>query len=193
MPFGLTIAPTTFQALMNSILRPNLRCFVLFFDDILIYGDSWLEHLRHVLAALRLQRLHKLFLKKSKCNFREKKVAYLGYLISEADVAMDDTKVQAVRTWPEPRPVRALRGFLGLAGYYCKFIQGFGSIAEPHVSIRKRHSPGWRRPPMLSRRCEATAGSELAELRSQIEDGSLHAPWSVVDGLVLYNNRVHVH
>jgi hypothetical protein len=83
MAFGLTNAPATFQALMNDVLRPFLRRFVLvFFDDILIYGSSWSDHLRHVKLVLGAMRTHKLFLKRSKCSFGEESMAYLGHVIS---------------------------------------------------------------------------------------------------------------
>lgn len=101
-----------------------------FFDDILIYSPSWSEHLRHVRAILVL-RQHRLFLKRSKCSFGEDTVAYLGYIISVHGVAMNQQKIQAMLDWPNPANTRALRGFLGLAGYYRKFIQGYGTIMAP--------------------------------------------------------------
>jgi hypothetical protein len=114
MPFGLCNAPTTFQALMNDVLRPFLRRFVLvFFDDILIYSKSWGEHLRHLRAVLKELQRHQLFLKRTKCAFGATTVGYLGHVISEAGVAMDPAKVQAIRDWPTPRSARAVRGFLG--------------------------------------------------------------------------------
>jgi hypothetical protein len=138
MAFGLTNAPATFQALMNDILRPFLHKFVLvFFDDILIYSSSWSNHLRHVRMVLALMRQHQLFLKCSKCSFGEESVTYLGHVISEAGVAMDNQKIVAVLDWPFPKSARAVRGFLGLAGYYRKFIQNFGTIAAPHTSVKK--------------------------------------------------------
>jgi len=118
MPFGLSNAPATFQALMNDVLRPYLRRFVLvFFDDILIYSPSWAEHLQHVNIVLHALRVHHLHLKRSKCSFGASSVAYLGHVISEGSVAMDADKVAAVAAWPLPRSARGLRGFLGLAGY----------------------------------------------------------------------------
>ncbi|KAK1616269.1 hypothetical protein QYE76_021786 [Lolium multiflorum] len=132
MPFGLTNAPATFQALMNDVLRPYLRRFVLgFFDDILIYNTSWAEHLQHVAIVFNELRAHRLHLKRSKCSFATTSVAYLGHVISADGVAMDADKVAAVAAWPTPRSPRALRGFLGLAGYYRKFIRDFGLIASP--------------------------------------------------------------
>ena len=117
---------------MNDVLRPFLRRFVLvFFDDILIYSSSWLEHLQHLRAVLDALQAHHLHLKRSKCSFGASSVTYLGHVISADGVAMDADKVAAVAAWPQPRSARGLRGFLGLAGYYRKFIQGFGVIAAP--------------------------------------------------------------
>jgi len=94
MPFDLCNAPATFQALMNDVLRPYLRRFVLvFFDDILIYSSSWAEHLQHVAIVLNELRAHRLHLKRSKCSFGATSVAYLGHVISKDGVAMDADKV----------------------------------------------------------------------------------------------------
>jgi hypothetical protein len=101
MPFGLSNVPATFQALMNDVLRPYLRKFVLvFFDDILIYSTSWVEHLRHLSIVLNALRAHSLHLKRSKCSFGTTAVAYLGHVISEGGVAMDAEKVAAVAAAP---------------------------------------------------------------------------------------------
>ena len=117
---------------MNDVLRPYLQRFVLvFFDDILIYSSSWAEHLQHVNIVLNALRAHHLHLKRSKCSFGATSVAYLGHVISEGGITMDADKVAAVAAWPTPRSSRGLRGFLGLAGYYRKFIQDFGLIAAP--------------------------------------------------------------
>jgi hypothetical protein len=97
MSFGLYNAPATFQALMNDVLRPFLCRFVLvFFNDILIYSKSWVDHLLHLHAILTKLRQHKLFSKRSNCTFGITPVSYLGHIISEAGVAMDPTKVQAI-------------------------------------------------------------------------------------------------
>ncbi|WVZ78347.1 hypothetical protein U9M48_026076 [Paspalum notatum var. saurae] len=144
MPFGLSNAPATFQALMNTVLGLFLRKFVLvFFDDILIYSRSWSEHLQHVRTVLQTLREHKLFLRKSKCTFGKTSVVYLGHVISAEGVAMDEQKVQAVLQWPTPANTRALRGFLGLAGYYRRFIQNFGVIAEPLTRLLRKEGFSW--------------------------------------------------
>jgi hypothetical protein len=101
MPFGLANAPATFQSLMNDVLRPYLSRFVLmFFDDILIYSSSWAEHLQHLAIALKAIRDPHLHLKLSKCSFGAASVAYLGHVISAAEVAMDADKVSAVESCP---------------------------------------------------------------------------------------------
>ena len=136
MPFGLTNVPATFQALMNLVLQPFLRRFVLvFFDDILIYSLSSVEHLWHVRLILRTLQEHSLYLKKSKCSFGSQSVAYLGHVISSDGVAMDAEKVNTIVSWPVPTTVRAVRGFLGLAGYYRRFIRNYGDITAPLTKL----------------------------------------------------------
>ena len=144
MPFGLCNAPATFQALMNDILRAYLRRFVLvFFDDILIYSTSWADHLRHLRVVFDLLRQHRLFVKRSKCSFGVDSVAYLGHIISASGVAMDPAKVHTIHDWPRPRSARAVRGFLGLAGYYRKFIHNYGAIAAPLTALLKKEGFAW--------------------------------------------------
>jgi hypothetical protein len=144
MPFGLSNASATFQALVNDVLRPYLRKFVLvFFDDILIYSTSWVEHLRHLSIVLNALRAHSLHLKRSKCSFGMTAVAYLGHVISEGSVAMDAEKVAAMAAWPQPSSAQGIRGFLGLAGYYRKFIREFGLIAAPLTRLLRRDAFTW--------------------------------------------------
>jgi hypothetical protein len=144
MPFGLTNAPATFQALMNDVLRPYLRRFVLvFFDDILIYNTSWAEHLQHIAIVFNELRAHRLHLKRSKCSFGMASVAYLGHVISTDGVAMDADKVVAVAAWLTLHSPCALRGFLGLTGYYRKFIRDFGLIASPLTRLLRRDAFLW--------------------------------------------------
>jgi hypothetical protein len=144
MAFSLTNAPPTFQALMNGVLQDYLRRFVLvFFNDILIYSSSWSEHLQHVRVVLTALRQHRLAIKQSKCVFGSQSVAYLGHVISDSGVAMDPAKVEAVQAWTTPQTPRALRGFLGLSGYYRKFIRDYGNIVGPLTQLLKKEAFVW--------------------------------------------------
>ena len=144
MPFGLSNAPSTFQALMNFVLKLFLRrCVLVFFDDILIYSATWTEHLQHLRAVLDILHEHQLHLKRSKCSFAAASVHYLGHVISPDGVAMDASKVAAVQSWPQPRSARGLRGFLGLAGYYRRFVKDYGILAAPLTSLLRKEGFSW--------------------------------------------------
>ena len=144
MPFGLTNAPSTFQALMNEVFRDFLRKFVLvFFDDILIYSSSLEEHLQHLQMVFGKLQEHKLKVKLSKCSFGNDKVEYLGHVITREGVAVDPTKIQAIAQWKKPDTLKGLRGFLGLAGYYRKFVKNFGIIAKPLTNMLKKNGFYW--------------------------------------------------
>jgi len=144
MPFGLTNAPSTFQSLMNDVFRPHLIKFILvFFDDILVFSSDFATHLLHLETTLAILRKHQLFVKKSKCRFGCKEVEYLGHVVSEFGVKADLGKIQAMSEWPFPNMVKSLRGFLGLTGYYRKFIRGYSSIAAPLINMPRKNSFNW--------------------------------------------------
>jgi hypothetical protein len=141
MAFGLTGAPATFQGAMNKTLQPLLRkCVLVFFDDILVYSDTWDNHMIHLEWVLKLLNQDQWQIKLSKCSWAQQTISYLGHVISKAGVATDPSKVAAVSSWPQPLNCKELRGFLGLAGYYRKFVRNFGVIAKPLTNLLKKNS-----------------------------------------------------
>jgi hypothetical protein len=126
MSFGLTNAPAYFMYLMNSVFMPELDKFVVvFIDDILVYSKNEEEHAGHLHVVLQHLREHRFYAKLSKCDFCLKEIKFLGHTISQAGITVDPDKVQEVMNWKPPTTVRQIRSFLGLAGYYRRFIPDF--------------------------------------------------------------------
>jgi hypothetical protein len=141
MPFGLTNAPSTFQSLMNYISNPFLRKFMLvFFDDILIYKKSWEAHVQHVNRVLKQLKEKQCYAKPSKCAFGVQEVEYLGHIVSHEGVKVDPNKIKDIRECPIPKTLKKLRGFLGLKGYYRKFVKNYGQIAAPLTTLLKKEA-----------------------------------------------------
>lgn len=144
MSFGLTNAPSTFQAAMNAIFQPMLRKFVIvFFDDILVYSPSIEAHGEHLAAVLGVLQAQSFFVKMSKCSFCSSTVEYLGHLICDGSLKADPSKIEAMTAWPKPKTVKQLRGFLGLTGYYRRFIAGYAGIASALTELLKKDSFAW--------------------------------------------------
>ncbi|KAD4888403.1 hypothetical protein E3N88_20476 [Mikania micrantha] len=144
MPFGLTNAPSTFQSIMNELFRPFLRRFILvFFDDILIFSSSMEQHVGHLDTALQRLHDHQFFIKLSKCCFGQHKVNFLGHVINGDGVQVENEKVMAVQEWPIPINVKQARGFLGLTGYYRRFVRNYGIIARPLTVLTKKDGFLW--------------------------------------------------
>ena len=139
MSFGLTNAPAYFMYLMNSVFMPELDKFVVvFIDDILIYSKNEEEHAHHLRIVLQRLREHQLYAKLSKCDFWLKEVPFLGHVISAEGISVDPSKVQDVLDWEAPTSINEIRSFLGLAGYYRRFIPEFSRIAKPMTELLKK-------------------------------------------------------
>ncbi|KAK1648744.1 hypothetical protein QYE76_066549 [Lolium multiflorum] len=142
VPFGLTNAPTIFMNLMNKIFMPYLDKFVIvFIDDILIYSKDKAEHAEHLRIVLQTLREHQLYAKFSKCEFWLDQVEFLGHVISKDGIAVNPSKVAAVLEWEAPKNVKEIQGFLGMAGYYRRFIEGFSKIAGPMTKLLRKNTP----------------------------------------------------
>ncbi|KAJ0705064.1 putative nucleotidyltransferase, Ribonuclease H [Helianthus annuus] len=136
MPFGLTNAPATFMDMMNRICKPYLDKFVIvFIDDILIYSKSQKEHCEHLHVLLTLLRKEKLYAKFSKCEFWLQEVQFLGHVVNHEGIHVDPAKIEAITKWKVPQTAMEIRSFLGLAGYYRRFIKDFSKIAVPLTKL----------------------------------------------------------
>ncbi|XP_047148657.1 uncharacterized protein LOC124820912, partial [Vigna umbellata] len=160
MPFGVTNAPAVFMDYMNRIFRPYLDKFVVvFIDDILIYSKRCEEHEEHLRLVLGVLREKELYAKLSKCEFWMKEVQFLGHVVSAGGISVDPAKVRAVLEWESPRSVTEVRSFVGLAGYYRRFIEGFSKIVAPLTQLTRKDQPfAW------TDRCE----SSFQELKQKL-------------------------
>ncbi|CAA7059450.1 unnamed protein product [Microthlaspi erraticum] len=142
MPFGLTNAPAAFMRLMNDVFREYLDVFVIIFiDDILVYSRSQEEHATHLRLVLEKLREQKLFAKLSKCSFWQREMGFLGHIVSAEGVSVDPAKIEAIRDWPRPSSATEIRSFLGLAGYYRRFVKGFATMAQPMTKLTGKDVP----------------------------------------------------
>ena len=141
MGFGLTNAPATFQSMMNTILQPYLREFVVvFLDDILIFSKTWSEHMQHVRSVLSVLRDNQLFRKRSKCEFGAESVLFLGHCIDGLHIAPDPDKIAAVKVWPAPTSVTEVRQFLEFTNYFRRFIDQYSSLSKNVEEITGKHA-----------------------------------------------------
>jgi hypothetical protein len=139
MAFGLTGAPGTFQSAMNETLAPVLRkCAIVFFDDILIYSRTLDDHVQHLRLVLQILQNDQWQVKLSKCAFAQERIAYLGHIISAEGVATDYSKIAAISKWSVPTTAKEIRSFLGITGYYQKFIRHYGVISRPLTNLLRK-------------------------------------------------------
>ena len=140
MPFGLTNAPAAFMDLMNRVFRPYVDQFVVvFIDDILVYSKDRESHDTHLRVVLEILRKEQLYAKLSKCEFWLTEVSFLGHIVSKEGIQVDPKKIEVVVEWKPPRNVTEVRSFLGLAGYYRRFVKGFSMIAAPMTRLLQKN------------------------------------------------------
>ena len=180
MPFGLTNAPAAFIDLINRVFQPYLdRFIIVFIDDILVYSGSSKEHSEHLRIVLQTLRERQLYAKLSKCQFWLDRVAFLGHVISIEGVSVDPQKIEAMVNWKLPKNVSEVRSFLGLAGYYRKFVEGFSKIAAPLTKLtRKDVKYDW---------VDACQKS-FDELKGRLTSAPVLALPNGRDGFVVYND-----
>ena len=178
MPFGLTNASAAFMDLMNKIFRPYLDQFVIvFIDDILIYSGSGEEHAEHLRIVLQTLREHRLYAKLSKCQFWLDSVAFLGHIVSVEGVSADLQKVEDILNWKPPTSVTEIRSFLGLAGYYHNFVEGFSKIVTPLTRLTRKEEPF-----LWSEACQ----QNFDELKGRLTSAPVLTLPSGQDGFVMY-------
>jgi hypothetical protein len=180
MPFGLTNAPAAFMELMNHIFKSYLDQFVvIFIDDILVYSASEEEHEEHLRTVLQILQRCKLYAKFSKCEFWLDHIQFLGHVISKEGISVDPSKVEAVLEWESPKSVGEIRSFLGLAGYYRRFIEGFSSISAPMTKLlRKGAKFEWNAD------CEAS----FQELKKKLTTAPVLTLPQGIEGFVVYTD-----
>jgi hypothetical protein len=136
MSFGLMNASSFFMDLMNNVFMDYLDKFeVVFIDDILIYSQSEEEHVNHLKMVLQRLREHQLYAKLSKCEFWINEVLFLGHIINKEGLIVDPKKVADILNWKAPTDARGIKSFIGMVGYYQRFIEGFSKIAKPMTAL----------------------------------------------------------
>ncbi|KAD7479605.1 hypothetical protein E3N88_02741 [Mikania micrantha] len=139
MPFGLTNAPAAFMDLMNRVCRPMLdKSVIVFIDDILIFSRTEKDHSQHLREMLMTLRRERLYAKFSKCAFWLREVQFLGHVVNSSGISVDPSKIETVIKWSPPKTPTEIRSFLGLAGYYRRFIQDFSKIASPLTKLTRK-------------------------------------------------------
>ncbi|KAL9286110.1 putative nucleotidyltransferase, Ribonuclease H [Arabidopsis thaliana] len=127
---------------MNSVFQKFLDEFVIIFiDDILVYSKNPEEHEVHLRRVMEKLREEKLFAKLSKCSFWQREMSFLGHIVSAEGVSVDPEKIEAIRGWPRPMNATEIKSFLGLAGYYRRFVKGFASMAQPMTKLTGKNVP----------------------------------------------------
>jgi hypothetical protein len=127
---------------MHHVLKPYIGvCVVVYFDDILVFSATLEDHVKHLRDVLQTLRKERLFANKEKCTFGADQIVFLGFVVSSKAIEVDDTKIDAIKTWPQPKNLQQVRCFLGLADFYHRFVKDFSTIASPLHALSKKNAP----------------------------------------------------
>ena len=139
LPFGMKNAGFNFQQLMHTVLKKILYKYCLaYLDDVLIFSNTMKEHMEHLTEIFDRFREAKLKLNGKKCQFAKSEVLYLGFILSKDGIRTDESKIEAVRTFPRPTSAKAIKQWLGFSGYYRRFVKGYAEIASPLYALLKK-------------------------------------------------------
>ncbi|KAJ9536518.1 hypothetical protein OSB04_un000312 [Centaurea solstitialis] len=178
MSFGLTNAPAAFMDLMNRVCKPYLDEFVIvFIDDILIYSKTAEEHGEHLRKVLEMLKREQLYAKFSKCEFWLKEVQFLGHIVTQEGIKVDPAKIEAIKDWESPKSPSEVRSFLGLAGYYRRFIEHFSTIATPLMALTKKD---------IKFEWSSTCERAFNNLKGKLTSAPILALPNGTDGFVVY-------
>ena len=140
MSFGLTNAPVVFMDLLNRVFRPYVDRFVMvFIDNILVYSKDREDHDTHLRVVIETLRMEQLYAKRSKCQFLLREVSFLRHIVSEVGIRVDPSKIEMILEWKPPSNVMEVRSFLGLAGYYRRFVKGFSMTSAPMTRLLQKN------------------------------------------------------
>ena len=142
LPFGLTSAPSTFQRLMNHVLKPHEKDYVIcYLDDVLIHSKTLEDHTRHLDSVLGLLAKNSLKLRLDKCDFAMSKIDYLGHTVSASGIQPSEKKIRAVKDWPVPTTVRDVQSFLGFCNFYRRYMKNYSVTANPLYNLTRKNVP----------------------------------------------------
>ena len=168
MPFGLCNAPATFQRLMERCMGDlNLRDCLIYLDDIVIFSNTFEEHVEKLQAVFKRLQEHGLKLKPSKCELFRSQVVYLGHVVSREGIQTDPSKIEALKSWPIPQCTKDVRKFLGFTGYYRRFVKGYAAIARPLNDLLIGHPTGSK---SKKKKCKPETPFRWAEEQQQAFD-----------------------
>ena len=141
MPFGLSGAPSTFQQMMDSLIKDIHDFAAAYLDNLIIFSNTWEDHMQHLRTILQQLRRVNLTVKPQKCQFGMAECVYLGHIVDRGVIRPELSKVEAIQAFSQPATKKQVRAFLGIIGYYRKFIPNYSALAAPLTDLTKKNKP----------------------------------------------------